>query len=318
MYIDSHCHLQLIDYQILGLDCDAVVAAAQAAGVGGMLCVATRLDQQDQLFAICAKYQNVNMSIGLHPNEEVGANIEISSNKSNIPITSEFAKYHRINNANTEIDSAVIISQEPSVEDYVAIVNLAASKSIKLVAIGETGLDYYRIAGDSPLPDYASKNKDKDHSHAAQIDLQHTRFRNQIQAAKLTKKPLIVHTRSAKEDTLRILREEGADTVSGVIHCFTEDWEYAKRVIDLNFHVSFSGIVTFKQAQELQLVAKQLPLERMLIETDSPYLAPVPLRGKMNQPAYVVHVAKFIADLRNMSVEDLAEATTANYHRLFG
>ncbi len=167
----------------------------------------------------------------------------------------------------------------------------------KVVAVGETGLDYYRVKGD--------------------LEWQRERFRNHIRAARLCGKPLIIHTREAAQDTMRIMREEGADSAGGVMHCFTETWEVAQLALDLGFHISFSGIVTFKNALALKEVAKKVPLERMLIETDSPYLAPAPFRGKMNQPGLVKYVAAEIARLRNQSVDQIAEVTTDNFSRLF-
>jgi len=167
----------------------------------------------------------------------------------------------------------------------------------KVVAVGETGLDYYRIKGD--------------------LEWQRERFRNHIRAARLCGKPLIIHTREAAQDTVRIMREEGADNAGGVMHCFTETWEVAKSALDLGFYISFSGIVTFKNALALKEVAKKVPLERMLIETDSPYLAPAPFRGKMNQPGLVKYVAAEIARLRNQSMDQIAEATTGNFFKLF-
>lgn len=185
------------------------------------------------------------------------------------------------------------VDKEPTVDDLLSLAALP-----KVVAIGETGLDYYRSTGD--------------------LSWQHNRFRTHIQAAKTAKKPLIIHTRQAAEDTIAILKEENAQEVAGVIHCFTEDWETAKKAMDLNFMISFSGIVTFKNAVDLQAVAKEIPLDRLLIETDAPFLAPVPHRGKINQPAYVKYVAEFLAQLRGECLETLAEATTANYYRVFG
>lgn len=167
----------------------------------------------------------------------------------------------------------------------------------KVVAVGETGLDYYRVKGD--------------------LEWQRERFRNHIRAARLCSKPLIIHTREAAQDTVRIMREEGADSAGGVMHCFTETWEVAKLALDLGFYISFSGIVTFKNALALKEVAKKVPLERMLIETDSPYLAPAPFRGKTNQPGLVKYVAAEIARLRNQSVDQIAEATTNNFFILF-
>lgn len=182
---------------------------------------------------------------------------------------------------------------DPTVEELVEL----ASASDKVVAIGETGLDYFRSEGD--------------------LEWQRDRLRRHIAAAKRLNKPLIIHNRESSPDTLRILKEEGADEVGGVMHCFVENWEIAKQAMDLNFHISFSGIVTFKSATELHEVAARLPLDKMLVETDSPYLAPVPFRGKVNQPAYVRYVAEHIALLRNTSVEEIAEHTTANFFNLF-
>jgi TatD DNase family protein len=166
-----------------------------------------------------------------------------------------------------------------------------------VIAIGETGLDYYRLQGD--------------------LEWQRQRFRDHIRAAKTCGKPLIVHTRAAAADTLRIMGEEGARDVGGVMHCFTESWETARAALDLGFHISFSGIVTFKSAGALKDVARQVPLERLLVETDSPYLAPVPYRGKVNRPGWVRYVAEELARLRNTSLQHIAESTSANFFRLF-
>lgn len=181
---------------------------------------------------------------------------------------------------------------EPNVEDL-----LKKAKHPKVVAIGETGLDYFRTEGD--------------------VEWQRERFRTHIAAAKQCQKPLIIHTREAREDTIRILQEENAAAAGGVMHCFTETWEMAQAAMEMNFYISFSGIVTFKTATELKEVAKKVPLDRMLIETDSPYLAPSPHRGKQNQPAYVKLVAEYIAELRGISVQEVAEQTSANFHTLF-
>ena len=175
------------------------------------------------------------------------------------------------------------------------LVSLAAHP--KVVGIGETGLDYYRLTGD--------------------LEWQRERFRAHIRAAKSCGKPLIIHTRSSAEDTLRIMSEESAGDAGGVMHCFTETWEVAKAALDLGFHISFSGIVTFKNATALKEVAKRVPLNRMLVETDSPYLAPVPFRGKTNRPAWVRYVAEEVAKLRDIPVEELAAATSGNFFRLF-
>lgn len=167
----------------------------------------------------------------------------------------------------------------------------------RVVAIGETGLDYFRIKDD--------------------CEWQRERFRTHIRAARRSRKPLIIHTRSAAADTLRIMREEQAGEAGGVMHCFTENWETAKGALDLGFHISFSGIVTFKNAAELREVAKRLPLDRILVETDSPYLAPVPFRGKTNEPGLVKYVAEEIARQRGVPFEEIAAATTENFFRLF-
>jgi TatD DNase family protein len=149
------------------------------------------------------------------------------------------------------------------------------------------------------------------------MEWQRERFRTHIRAALKVNKPLIIHTRSASEDTIKILKEEGASKVAGVMHCFTESWEVAQAAMELGFYISFSGIVTFKSAKDLQETCKQVPLERILIETDSPYLAPIPHRGKTNEPAWVSHVAEFVANLKGVTVEELAKVTTNNFKTLF-
>lgn len=174
---------------------------------------------------------------------------------------------------------------------------LAMANDDKVIAIGETGLDYFRTEGDT--------------------EWQRSRFRTHIRAARRAAKPLVIHTRAAAEDTLRLMREEGAEEAGGVMHCFTESWEVAEAAMAMGFHISFSGIVTFKNAAPLREVAKLVPLERMLVETDSPYLAPVPHRGKPNQPAFVKHVAEEIARLRGIPLEEVAQRTSENFFRLF-
>lgn len=183
--------------------------------------------------------------------------------------------------------------QEPDVD---ALCRMADDANI--IAIGETGLDYFH-----------GTDADKPH--------QFDRFRRHIRAARSIGKPLIIHCRDAKEDVIRLLREEHAEDAGGVMHCFVDDWETAQQAMDLGFYISFSGIVTFKSATDLQAVARQVPLDRMLIETDAPYLAPVPKRGKPNQPAYVRHVAEFLARMREMELSDLATRTSGNFDRLF-
>ncbi|NOR68656.1 MAG: YchF/TatD family DNA exonuclease [Methylomarinum sp.] len=182
--------------------------------------------------------------------------------------------------------------QDPSTEELIA---LGSNK--KVIAIGETGLDYFRGEGD--------------------LEWQHQRFRNHIKAAKALNKPLIIHTREAGHDSLDLLADEGADQVGGIIHCFTEDWDYAVKALDLGFYISFSGIVTFKNAQAIKEVAKKVPADRFLIETDSPYLAPVPFRGKPNYPTYVRYVAEHLAELRGVTVEEIARLSTDNFNALF-
>lgn len=185
---------------------------------------------------------------------------------------------------------------EPTVEQLVRLAD-----NPRIIAIGETGLDYFRLKGD--------------------LEWQRERFRTHIKASRITRKPLIIHTRAASEDTIRIMQEEGAGTdkggVAGVMHCFTESLEVAQAALAMGFYISFSGIVTFKSAKDLQAVAREVPLERMLIETDSPYLAPVPYRGRMNEPGYVRHVAEYIATLKDIPLSQVAEQTTANFFNLF-
>lgn len=182
--------------------------------------------------------------------------------------------------------------KEPNVDEL-----LALADNPKVIAIGETGLDYFHSSGD--------------------LEWQKQRFRNHISVAKTLNKPLIIHTREAGHDSLDILAEQGADQVGGIIHCFTEDWAYAEKALDLNFYISFSGIVTFKNAAAIQEVAKKVPADRFLIETDSPYLAPIPFRGKPNYPLYVRHVAEKLAELRDTSLEQIAQQSTENFYRLF-
>jgi len=182
--------------------------------------------------------------------------------------------------------------RDPGVDELIAL-----GQADNVIGIGETGLDYFRSEGD--------------------LSWQHQRFRNHIRAAKTLKKPLIIHTREAKEDTLRILEEEGASETGGIIHCFTEDWEFAKKALDLNFYISFSGIVTFNSAKEIKEVAKKVPANRFLIETDSPYLAPVPFRGRPNYPTYVRYVAEQLAELRGTTLNKIADQSSENFYTLF-
>jgi TatD DNase family protein len=254
MIVDSHCHLNLLDYAALETDLEGVLANAAANQVTRMLCVAIDLESFPDVLDIASAYAHVFASVGVHPN----------------------ARDCR----EPDSDELVLLASHP-----------------KVIAIGETGLDYFRSEGD--------------------LEWQRTRFRQHIDAAKRTGKPLIIHNREARQDTLKVLAEEGARDVGGVMHCFVEDWETARAAMDLNFYISFSGIVTFKNATELKEVAKKMPLDRILVETDSPYLAPVPFRGKTNQPAYTRHVVEHLAELRGESVETIAHASSENFFRLF-
>ncbi len=256
MFIDSHCHLNLLDYNKMNSSEAEIIQKALDNKVERMLTVCTQLNQFEELLEIKSRNTNIDISVGVHPNDEdYGDPDELEREKEQLSI-------------------------------------FAANDNV--VAIGETGLDYYRTTDD----------------HIAQQQ----RFINHIDVAKKHNKPLIIHSRQAKEDTVKILKQEQAEKAGGVLHCFTEDWEMAEQCLELDFYISFSGIVTFANAKQLQEVAKRVPLEKILIETDSPYLAPAPHRGKINQPAFVVHVAEFIAQLRGIDVAEVARHTTENYY----
>lgn len=199
------------------------------------------------------------------------------------------------------ISAGVHPNEQPGVVFDEATLTAAVNSHPKVIAIGETGLDYYR-----------QDNEQQD------LSWQRDRFVTHIAVAKKLNKPLIIHSRHARADTIDVLKSENASQVGGVMHCFTEDWDMAKKAIDLGFYISFSGIVTFKNAIELQDVAQRVPLDRILIETDCPYLAPVPFRGKVNQPAYVKHTAEFLAQLRGESFDLFADQTMKNFLKLFG
>ena len=181
--------------------------------------------------------------------------------------------------------------KDPSVDELLALAN-----HDKIIAIGETGLDYFHIEKDT-------------------ADWQRDRFRRHIAASNQSGKPMIIHTRDAKEDTIKLMQQEKAE--QGVMHCFSEDWDTAKAAIDLGFYISFSGIITFKSAESLREVAKKVPADRLLVETDSPYLTPMPYRGKPNSPAYTYYVAEKLAEIRGTSINDIADTTTANFKKLF-
>lgn len=253
MLVDSHCHLDFPDFE---QERDAVIARAQANGVGEMVSICTRIRRFAPILAIAEQYAGVWCTVGTHPHSA---------------------------------------AEEPDVTTD-EIVALTASP--KVVAIGETGLDY--------------------HYDKSPREVQQQGFRRHLRACMLTGLPVVVHTREADEDTLAILREEGLGRgLTGVLHCFSSGRALAEAAVADGFYVSFSGIITFKASQTLRDIARDLPLDRLLVETDSPYLAPVPMRGKRNEPAYVRHTAHILAECKGMSDEALAAATTANFRRLF-
>ncbi|MBN6709837.1 YchF/TatD family DNA exonuclease [Haemophilus haemoglobinophilus] len=252
--VDSHCHLDALDYENLHKDIADVVNKAKQRDVKHLLAIGVTLSRFEQAYAQLAPFQEVSLACGVHPLD---------------------------------------LEDEPF--DYQRLLRLAQDE--KVIAIGEMGLDYY----------YSIENK----------ALQQSVFAQQIEIANQLAKPVIVHTRSAREDTIAILRENNAQKCGGVLHCFTENWDMAKQALDLGFYISISGIITFKNAEELRDVVRQVPLDRLLVETDSPYLAPVPYRGKQNQPAYTREVCEYVAALKGVSVEDFAQITTQNFERLF-
>ena len=253
MFIDSHCHLDKLDYEATHQDVADVLAKAKDKGVDYFLSVGVTLKSFPKMMAMIEGHDNVFASCGVHP----------------LDVAEGF--------------------------DYEELRSFAIHD--KVIAIGETGLDYHY------QPELAECQKDV--------------FRQQVRLAVELNKPLIIHTRMAREDTLQILREEGAEKCGGVIHCFTENLEMALACIELGFYISISGIVTFNKSSDLKHVVSQLPLERLLIETDSPFLAPTPYRGKENQPAYVCEVAKQVALLKGISIEEVARVTSDNFFTLF-
>lgn len=255
MLIDSHCHLNLLDFTESVPDLDSAIKECDNAKIEHMLCVAIDLNGFDEIAKIADNYDNISISAGVHPNE---MNV----------------------NLNTLKDQLNKQAIHP-----------------KVIAIGETGLDYYRTEDD--------------------LEEQQEKFSIHIDLAKELDKPLIIHTRNAPEDTIIILKQNNARDTSGVMHCFTESYDVAKKALDLGFYISLSGIVTFKNAHQIHEVAKKVPLDRLLVETDCPYLSPVPYRGKPNFPHHVKHVAEYIANLRGISFDELADATTQNFYQLF-
>lgn len=253
MLVDSHCHLDKLNYTNLHADVAHVVANAKAQGVDYMLSVGVTLAAFPNMMELIRPFDNIFASCGVHPLD---------------------------------------------LEDGFDAKQLKASAlDQKVIAIGETGLDYYYQTDSAPV--------------------QQEVFAQHIQIATEVEKPLIVHTRMAKDDTIALLKAENAQKIGGVLHCFTEDYAMAKAAIDLGFYISISGIVSFKKAVELQDVVKKLPLDCLLVETDSPYLAPMPYRGKENQPAYTRHVAEHIALLKGVSLEEVAKITSDNFFKLF-
>jgi TatD DNase family protein len=218
--------------------------------------------------------------------------LNVSVDIETFPEILTLAEQHKEMYASVGVHPNADLHDQTSVEDLIQL-----SQHPKVIAIGETGLDYYRSSGD--------------------LTWQFKRFRNHIQAAKETKKPLIIHCREAKEDVLKILKEENAKEIGGIMHCFVENWDIAQQVMDLGFLISFSGVVTFKTATDLQEVAQKVPANQYLIETDAPFLTPLPFRGKPNQPAYVKQIGEFIAVLRNESLNTVAQNTTRNFLNLF-
>lgn len=253
MFVDSHCHLDRLELDKLGLTLEQVVDNAKAEQIQHMLCVCVSLSEFEQMAQSVASFANVSISCGEHPLHQ-----------------------------HDKVDPEQLLQQ---------------CQLDTVVAVGETGLDYF-YSPDSKLSQQAA-------------------FVSHIDVANQLAKPLIIHTRDARADTLALMRSHNADKASGVLHCFTENWDMAKAALDLGFYISISGIMTFRNADELRDVVKRLPLDRLLIETDAPYLTPVPFRGKTNQPAYVSAVAKAVAEVKGVSLESLAKATTDNFYSLF-
>lgn len=235
---------------------------------------------------------NLSPILELMQANDVGCAVCIGVSLENLPRVLALADEYPHIFASVGVHPESTDAREPRVAD---LVKLAGHP--KVIAIGETGLDYYW--------------------HKDAPEWQRERFRTHIRAARESGKPLVIHTRDATADTLRLMQEERAGEVGGIMHCFTESWDVAEAALAQGFHISLSGIVTFKNALQVKEVAKRVPLDRLLIETDAPYLAPAPYRGKTNQPGYVKHVAEEIARLREMSYEEVAAATSANFFRLF-
>ena len=253
MFVDSHCHLDRLNYEKVG-ELDSVLDSARKRGIEKFLCIATHLDGYDRINAIADNHHDVILTAGIHPLQKQVANVD-------------------------ELRLRKQVSKE------------------RTVAVGETGLDYYYAA------DTASAQRDS--------------FATHVEVAVELQKPLVIHTRDAVDDTLSILKDNQANKCGGTLHCFTESHAMAEAAMDMGFYISFSGILTFKSAEELRETAKRIPMNRILIETDCPWLAPVPYRGKENQPAYVVEVAQMLSELHNISLEEVAKITTENFYNCF-
>ncbi len=254
LLVDSHCHLDRLDWDSCGGSVASALARARVNGVGRVLCISVDPDNIPDVLALAEAHAEVSATVGVHP-------LQAAENPISLEALQRWA-------------------QESSV-----------------VGIGETGLDYFY---------------DRQHT-AAQQDS----FALHLQVAAEAQLPVVVHTRDARDDTLALIKEYGSIDRGGVLHCFTESWDMARQAMDLNYSISISGIVTFNNAGELRDVVRKLPLDRLLVETDSPYLAPVPHRGKANQPAYVRQVAAAVAEIKGLALQQVVEATTANFDRLF-
>lgn len=252
--VDSHCHLDSLDYEKHHIDVADVVQKAYAQDVKHLLSVGVSLDSFEKAYPKLSQFDNVSLACGVHP----------------------------LNLADGSFDPDRL---------------LRLARDPKVIAVGEIGLDYYYSHDDKPE--------------------QQRVFAEQIAIARELDKPIIVHSRAARADTIAFLQSEKANECGGVIHCFTENWEMAKAALDLGFYISVSGIITFKNAEELRDVIRKVPTDRLLVETDSPYLAPVPYRGKPNQPAYTKEVCAYVAALKGCNVEDFAQITTENFEQLF-
>ncbi|CAL1329275.1 YchF/TatD family DNA exonuclease [Candidatus Providencia siddallii] len=252
--IDSHCHIDCLNYKKVHIDVNDVVIKAYKHNVKFMLSVSTTLQHFKNMKKLIGKRDDIAFSCGIHP-----LNLKKKCNFEHLEKLSE---------------------------------------KKEVIALGETGLDYY-------------------HKYNCDIKLQQEAFRKHIQIAKKLKKPIIVHNRSSTKDVITILREEKIMDCGGILHSFTEDENIAKIFLDLGMYISFSGIITFNNAEHIRKAVKIIPLDKILVETDSPYLTPVPFRGKENQPAYTYNIIKYISELKNIDIEILSEITTNNFNRLF-